>query len=95
MLITSAEDFVNAMMWNDDLRLRKARKRGIQRDLFPDLSDEEKTIVDALSETNDQQLNALTVATSLPVSRLSSLLFELELKGMVRPLAGGTYHLTM
>lgn len=95
MLITSAEDFVNAKMWNDDLRLRKARKRGIQRDLFPDLSDEEKAIVDALSATNDQQLNALTVATSLPVSRLSSLLFELELKGMVKPLAGGTYHLTM
>lgn len=95
MLITSAADFVKAMLWDDTAKMRKARKEGIQRDLFPDLTDDEKTIIRALGENNDQQLNALTINTSLPISRLSSLLFELELKGIVRPLAGGTYHLTM
>lgn len=95
MLITSAADFVKAMLWDDTVKMRKARKEGIQRDLFPDLTDDEKTIIRALGENNDQQLNALTINTSLPISRLSSLLFELELKGIVRPLAGGTYHLTM
>lgn len=95
MLITSAADFVKAMLWDDTAKMRKARKEGIQRDLFPDLTDDEKTIIRTLGENNDQQLNALTINTSLPISRLSSLLFELELKGIVRPLAGGTYHLTM
>lgn len=95
MLITSAADFVKAMLWDDTAKMRKARKEGIQRDLFPDLTDDEKTIIRALGENNDQQLNALTINTSLPISRLSSLLFELELKGIVRPFAGGTYHLTM
>ena len=95
MLITSAADFVKAMLWDDTAKMRKARKEGIQRDLFPDLTDDEKTIIRALGENNDQQLNVLTINTSLPISRLSSLLFELELKGIVRPLAGGTYHLTM
>lgn len=95
MLITSAADFVKAMLWDDTVKMRKARKEGIQRDLFPDLTDDEKTIIRALGENNDQQLNVLTINTSLPISRLSSLLFELELKGIVRPLAGGTYHLTM
>lgn len=94
-LITSAADFVKAMMWDDGIRLQKARKSGIQRDLFPNLSDDEKAIVSALAQTNDQQLNALTITTSMPINRLSSLLFELELKGIVRPLAGGAYHLIM
>lgn len=95
MLVTSAADVVKALMWDDGMRLRKAQKQGIQRDLFPDLSDDEKTIVDALSANNEQQLNMLAGATSLPISRLSALLFELELKGIVKPLAGGTYHLLM
>lgn len=94
-LITSATDMVKALMWDDDERLRKAQKKGIQRDLFPDLSEDEKVIVNALNEVNDQQLNTLTGNTSLPISRLSSLLFELELKGIVKPLAGGIYHLMM
>lgn len=94
MLITSAADMLKALMWDDE-RLRKAQKRGIQRDLFPDLSPDEKSIVDALTANNDLQLNMLVEATSLPISRLSSLVFELELKGILKPLAGGTYHLTM
>jgi DNA processing protein len=37
----------------------------------------------------------LTVKTNLPIARLSSMLFELEMKGVVRNMAGGTYHLMM
>lgn len=92
-LITSAEDFVKAMGWNTDERRQKALAKGIERDLFPDLSAEEKAVVEALSETNDLLLNELTVKTSLSVGRLMSLLFELELKGIVKPYAGGIYHL--
>ena len=92
-LITSACDFVHAMQWDNEVILRKAQKAGIQRDLFPDLSPDEKTLVNALTTTNDQQLNTLTETTALSVSKLSSLLFELELKGIVKPLAGGIFHL--
>ena len=59
------------------------------------LSDEEKLIVSALSSQNDQQLNLLTVRTNLPIARLTALLFEMELKGVVKPYAGGTYHLLL
>lgn len=92
-LITSAADFVKAMRWDDDERLRKAQQQGIQRELFPEMTEEAKTIVHALADTNDQQLNALTAATGIAINRLSALLFELELKGVIKPLAGGTYHL--
>lgn len=93
MLITSADDFVLAMGWNDDAALREATDNGIERQLFPQLSDDEQKIVDLLRKTNDLQINILTVKTALPVSKLTALLFQLEMKGVVKPLAGGMYHL--
>lgn len=92
-LISSAEDFVKAMRWDDGKRLTEAREQGIERQLFPDLSDEERQVVNALSRQNDLQINILTVRTGIPVARLSALMFTLEMKGVVKTLAGGMYHL--
>ena len=94
-LITCAEDFVQAMGWESDSLLRQAHAEGIERELFPDLSDEERLVVDLLQQVNDLQLNILTVRTGLPISRLTAVLFQLEMKGVVKPLAGGMYHLLM
>ncbi len=91
-LITGAEDFLKAMNWEDEAMLKQARTEGIERTLFPMLSDEEQQIVDVLLETNDLQLNILSVRTGQPIGQLTALLFQLELKGVVRPLAGGMYH---
>ena len=95
MLLTSAADLVNAMGWTDDATLMKAQRQGIERQLFPMLSAEEKRVVDALSAQNDLPMNMLTVRTNLPVARLAALLFELEMKGVVKTMAGGCYHLMM
>ncbi len=91
-LVTGAEDFLKAMNWEDEALLKQARTDGIERTLFPMLSDEEQQIVDVLLETNDLQLNILSVRTGLPIGQLTALLFQLELKGVVRPMAGGMYH---
>jgi len=93
MLITNADDFVNAMGWNDDATLQAAMGNGIERQLFPDLSEDEQTIVDLLRKTNDLQINILSVKATLPINKLTALLFQLEMKGVVKPLAGGMYHL--
>ena len=92
-LVTSAQDFVEAMGWITDAQLNEARQKGIERQLFPSLSPEEMQIVGALQKQNDQQINMLSVTSNLPVARLTAILFELELKGVVKVLAGGTYHL--
>ena len=92
-LITSAQDFVEAMGWITDAQLNEARQKGIERQLFPSLSPEEMQIVGALQKQNDQQINMLSVTSNLPVARLTAILFEMELKGVVKVLAGGTYHL--
>ncbi len=92
-LITSADDFVKAMRWDDDAKVVAARQAGIARTLFPELTDDERKIVDVLRQTNDLQLNIISVKTALPMGTLASLLFGLEMKGVVKPYAGGTYHL--
>ena len=94
-LITSAADFIAAMGWQVDAQRVSVETNGIERQLFPDLSPEEQSIVAQLQSTNDLQLNMLSVKTNLSVGRLTALLFQLEMKGVVKPMAGGTYHLLM
>jgi DNA processing protein len=94
-LITCAEDFVKAMGWQDETKRREALSDGIERNLFPDLSPEESSIVKQLQQTNDLQLNILSVKTGIPIGQLTALLFQLEMKGVIKPLAGGMYHLLM
>ncbi|MCR4915664.1 MAG: DNA-processing protein DprA [Prevotella sp.] len=92
-LISSAEDFIKAMGWQSDALLQQAKSEGIERTFFPDLTDEEQAIVAVLDQEGDLQQNILSVKTNLPIGKLTAILFQLEMKGVVRPLAGGNYHL--
>ena len=92
-LITCADDFVKAMGWQTDARLQQAKAEGIERNLFPNLSPEEQKVVDVLDRMGDFQLNQLSVRTNIPIGQLTALLFQLEMKGVERPMAGGSYHL--
>ena len=90
-LILSAEDFVNAMGWNAH---GKKPKEAIQRELFPELNEEERAIVTILQQSTEGiQINTLVVKANIPINRMSSLLFELEMKGVVKAMAGGIYRL--
>ena len=92
-LLTSAADFVKDMGWQDDAKLMRAKQQGIERSLFPDLSAEEQAIVNVLSRNNDLQINMISVQSGIDIGRLTALLFTLEMKGLIRTLAGGMYHL--
>lgn len=93
ILLTDAGAFVETMGWEGDSTLEKARKEGIERKIFPDLGTDEMAVVNVLQGNNDLHLNMLSVQSGIPVSRLTGILFELEMKGVVRNLAGGVYHL--
>ena len=94
-LITCAEDFVRAMGWQNEAQLQQTLNKGIERNLFPELTPEEQQVVNLLQKTNDLQLNILSVKSALPIGQLTALLFQLEMKGIIKPLAGGMYHLLM
>ena len=93
VLLTNAADFVSAMGWENDAYLKRAQQEGIERMMFPELSPEEQRVVDVLAKHNDLHLNMLAMQADMAVNQLTGVLFELELKGMVKTLAGGVYHL--
>ena len=94
-LITSANDLVVNMNWENISLLNKAKEKGIERELFPTLNTDEQKVVDILKKHNNLQINMLLAQTDLSISKLSAVLFELEMKGIVRAMAGGSYHLLM
>ena len=92
-LVTSAEDVARALGWADEASVQAARRAGIERSLFPELTPEEQAVAGLLAKANDLQLNTIAAKTGMPVARLAALLFKMEMKGLVRPMAGGAYHL--
>lgn len=88
-LIQSAEDFAKAMCWEAEI----VTSMPVQRQLFPDMTEEEQIIVTILSRIGKLQINTLVVESNIPVNKMNAILFELEMKGIVRALAGGMYQL--
>lgn len=86
-LITSAHDFVEAMNWGS-----RATAKPRQAELFPELTPEESVIVNLLKSSSDGlQINQLVVKTDMPITTLMPLLFDMEMKGLVKAVAGGCY----
>lgn len=87
-LITSAYDFIEAMNWGEALKSDKPR----EAELFPELSPDEQRLLDFLRENSEGvQLNQLVVTLDMPVNRIMPILFELEMKNLIRTQAGGAY----
>ena len=92
-LITSADDFIEAIMWDSQ---SKKKLEAIQRSIFLELNEEENRIVELLTQhPDDLHINTLVSQTNIPINRLSALLFELELRGVIRSLPGSSYRLVL
>ena len=84
-LITSAFDFVTAMNWNDDSR----KGSFIQKELFPELTAEEEKVYQRVKQkAQGVSIGTLMTELNIPYPRLSSVLFSLEMKGLIKQTAG-------
>jgi len=90
-LVTSADDIFREMNWSDSPK--SERTQAVQRLLFPELNSEEQKVMEILSKAGSMQLNLLAIELDSPVNQLSVILFELEMKGLVRCKPGGMYGL--
>ena len=81
------------LKWLSETRRKTLNRQGVQTELFPNLTDEERAVVDILGESEGMQVNELAMRLGQPVQQLSALLFEMEMKGYVAPVAGGVYRL--
>jgi len=90
-LIESADDLCRFMNWESQ---EANGSRIVQTTLFLDLSDEEQEIVTTLRQHSDGiQMNELAILLTKPASKISSLLLEMEFKGIVKCLPGSVYRI--
>ncbi|MBP9793735.1 MAG: DNA-processing protein DprA [Flavobacterium sp.] len=82
-LLTNATDLIYHLNWDI-----KKSERAIQKQLFVSLDDEEQMIYDYLQKQGKEHLDIMSLECDMPIFKLSSMLLNMELKGVVRPLQG-------
>ena len=90
MLLTDAEELIEVMGWEE-----KIQKPGVrsQKELFIELSKDEKIIVDILKEKELVHVDELNFKSGLSSSSMAVAILNLELQGVVATLQGKLYKL--
>jgi DNA processing protein len=89
-LITCAYDFVQAMNWGTDTKKNSTKE--LQGELFPEMTEAERVVMEVLRGSGEGlQVNQMVVTLDMPINILMPLLFEMEMKGYIKAIAGGSY----
>ncbi len=88
-LLTCGGALAEAMGWT----VKKEKGKPVQRELFAELTEEEAALCRLLNGTDGVQLNMLAVRSGIPVQRVSNIMFDLEMRGIVRMIPGSIYRL--
>lgn len=91
MLISDAKELIELMQWEDSPASTKAKKK--QRELFIELSAEEKTIVSILQEKESVHIDEINLKSGLSSSAVAGAMLNLELEGIVSSKPGKLYSL--
>ena len=87
-LLTSSSDIVKMLNWDI-----QEQPKVIQKQLFVDLNDNEQKIYDLLFEKGALVLDVIALECNIPIFNLSSILLQMELKGVVKPLPGKMFEI--
>ena len=88
-LIENFKDLEYILGW----KAEGAKPKVIQKELFVNLTDDEKIIVDFLKENDKQSIDNICLKTQFPMSKVSAMLLNLEFSGIVKSLPGKYYSL--
>lgn len=105
-LVTSAEDILKAMAWEEDMK-ETAATNGASSNAVSSMGasvlgatsastakvpNGAQGVLDVLTKENDLHIDIIATRAGLPVNKVLALLFQLEMSGMVSSLSGGRYH---
>lgn len=82
-VLTSAADLVYMLNWDI-----KKEPKAVQKQLFVSLDNDEQKIYDYLLKTGKELMDIIALDCEFPIYRVSSILLNMELKGVIRPLPG-------
>jgi len=88
-LITCAEDLIETMNWVPKEKMQQKK----QRELFIELTADEKIIVDILQQQANIQIDELYIKSGLSSSAVATALLMLEMQNVVASLPGKVYKL--
>ena len=91
--LLNAKSFLEAMGWISEEEKRSIQQQYAQRDLFTEMTAEEQKIANTLKGSDGKTINSISVEAGIPMGQLSSLLFTMEMKGLVKMMNGGMYRL--
>ena len=86
VLVECAEDIEYFLDWKPE-----KTKPPVQRTLFSDLDDNEKLIYELITKEGELAIDSICRTLEMPVYKLSSLLLQMEFKGLVKCFPGNIY----
>tara|TARA_R110002020_G_scaffold285140_4_gene500703 strand:+ start:791 stop:1891 length:1101 start_codon:yes stop_codon:yes gene_type:complete len=87
-LLTSAADLIYMLNWQLEEEIKP-----IQKQLFVELDDNEKSIWNFLDKNGKEQMDIIALKCEMPTFKLAGILLNMELKGVIRPLPGKLFEL--
>ncbi|UGS23620.1 DNA-processing protein DprA [Flavobacterium channae] len=88
-LLSSAADLVYILNWE----LQRESQKVVQKQLFITLTEEEQTIYNYLQRTGKELMDIIALECDFPIYKISTILLNMELKGIIRPLPGKMFEL--
>lgn len=90
VLLQNTNHFIESMGWDDD---KVEKKKPKQKELFPELIEDEEKIFNAIQKSGTIHVNSLSIELNVSVKELFMTLLELEMKNIIEALPGGMYQL--
>ncbi len=88
-LLSSAADLIYILGWELDISTGSITKKpAVQKQLFVELELEEKAVYNFLKDNGKELLDMIALKCNMPTFRVATILLNMELKGVVRPLPG-------
>ena len=88
-LVESGDDIEYLLGWKSSAIAAPV----IQQELFPGMTENEKKVYEALKSGGDLTMDILARALEIPVYKLSTVLLQMELAGLITPCPGSVYRI--
>ena len=88
-LLSTPYDIPYMLNWE----LEALKKPPVQKQLFVELDADEKIVYNYLKDNDKELLDVIAINCKLPTYKMASILLNMELKGVVRPLPGKLFEL--
>lgn len=88
-LLQASKDISYILGWKTE----KTTPKSIQKELFIELTKEERILIDTISEHKSISIDEISANLKIPISKASTQLLMLEFKGLIQQLPGKVYEM--